>query len=76
LIFSEQIFPLQLLRIFLVSAGVIAIGISHRAAAGANKGFAYALATGAIIGVYTIIDAAGIRAAPNPATFLVWFWFG
>ena len=76
LIFSEQIFPLQLLGIFLVSAGVIAIGISHRAAAGANKGFAYALATGAIIGVYTIIDAARIRAAPNPATFLVWVWFG
>jgi len=76
LIFSEQILPLQLLGIFLVSAGVIAIGISHRAAAGANKGFAYALATGAIIGVYTVIDAAGIRAAPNAATFLVWFWFG
>jgi drug/metabolite transporter (DMT)-like permease len=76
LIFSEKIFPLQLLGILLVSAGVIAIGISHRAAAGANKGFAYALATGAIIGVYTGIDAAGIRAAPNPATFLVWFWFG
>ena len=76
LIFSEQVLPLQLFGIFLVSAGVIAIGISHRAAAGANKGFAYALATGAIIRVYTVIDAAGVRAARDAATFIVWFWFG
>ncbi len=74
LIFHEQILALQLLGIFLVSAGVIAIGISHRAVAGANKGFAYALATGATIGVYTVIDAAGVRAAEEAATFIVWFW--
>jgi len=74
LIFREQISVLQLLGIFLVSAGVVAIGISHRAVAGANKGFAYALATGVTIGVYTVIDAAGVRAEEEAATFIVWFW--
>ena len=75
LVFREQLLPLQILGICLVCAGVIAIGVSHRAVAGANKGFAYALATGAIIGTYTVIDAAGVRAASEAATFIVWFWF-
>lgn len=75
LFFSEQILALQLLGIFLVCAGVIAIGISHRAVDGANKGFAYALATGVVVGIYTVVDAAGVRAAEDAATFIVWFWF-
>src|SRR6201986_3077507 len=41
---------IQLCGIAFVCAGVIAIGISHRATEGASKGFAYALGTGVTIG--------------------------
>lgn len=34
-----------------------------------------ALATGFMIAVYTTIDAYGIRLAPDPFTFLAWFFF-
>ena len=74
LFLDEQILGLQFAGIFLVCAGVIAIGISHHAVQGSYKGFAFALATGATIGVYTVIDATGVRTAENPATFIVWFW--
>lgn len=71
LVFNEHLFFQQILGIFLVCAGVIAIGISYRALAEAKKGFAYVLATGAIIGVCTVIDATGVRAAQDAVTFIV-----
>lgn len=74
LFLGDKIASLQFLGIFLVCSGVVAIGISQRAAEGAGKGFAFALATGATIGVYTVVDAAGVRAAEEAATFIVWFW--
>ena len=66
--------PLQLAGIVLVSAGVIAIGISHRASQGAAKGLSYALATGLAIGCYTVIDSSGVHAVNNPLTYVLWFF--
>jgi drug/metabolite transporter (DMT)-like permease len=66
--------PLQLAGIVLVSAGVIAIGISHRASQGAAKGLSYALATGLAIGCYTLIDSSGVHAVDNPLTYVLWFF--
>lgn len=63
-----------LVGIVCVSGGVIAIGISHRATAGAHKGLGYALATGLTIGCYTLIDASGVRAAEDPLTYVCWFF--
>ncbi|MEY4880512.1 MAG: hypothetical protein RJB62_1981 [Pseudomonadota bacterium] len=71
---SEDIGWIKGAGILLVCAGVIAIGISHRHAKGAHLGFAYALATGLTIGVYTVVDASGVRAAEDPLTYIVWFW--
>lgn len=34
-----------------------------------------AVGTGALVAVYTTWDAYGIRATPNPMTFLAWFFF-
>ena len=65
---------LQLLGIAFVCGGVITIGISHRLAAGARRGLAYAAATGVTIGCYTLIDASGVRAAPNPFSYVLWFF--
>jgi drug/metabolite transporter (DMT)-like permease len=65
---------LQLLGVAFVCGGVIAIGISHRASAGAAAGLTYALGTGLTIGVYTLIDASGVRAVANPFSYVLWFF--
>ena len=65
---------LELLGIAMVCGGVIAIGISHRASAGAGKGLAYALGTGLTIGCYTLIDATGVRSVTEPFSYVLWFF--
>lgn len=64
----------ELAGIVTVCGGVIAMGLSHRAADGAKAGLLYALATGFTIGCYTVIDASGVRATPNPFTYVLWFF--
>ena len=64
----------QLLGILLVSSGVIAIGVSHRASEGALKGIGFALATGLTIGAYTLIDASGVRRVADPFSYVLWFF--
>jgi drug/metabolite transporter (DMT)-like permease len=65
---------LALLGIAFVCGGVIAIGISHRASDGAAKGLLYALGTGLTIGIYTLIDASGVRSVHEPLTYVLWFF--
>ena len=65
---------LQILGIALVCGGVIAMGLSHRATEGALKGIGFALATGLTIGIYTLIDASGVRAVSNPFSYVLWFF--
>jgi drug/metabolite transporter (DMT)-like permease len=65
---------IELFGIVLVCGGVITIGLSHRATAGALTGLAYALGTGLTIGIYTLIDASGVRAVPEPFTYVLWFF--
>ena len=65
---------LELAGIAMVCGGVIAIGISHRASAGAGKGLLYALGTGVTIGCYTLIDATGVRSVAEPFTYVLWFF--
>ena len=74
LFLHEYLPPLQILGIISVCAGVIVIGVSHRASAGVSRGLAYALATGFTIGCYTLIDASGVRAVANPFSYLLWFF--
>jgi drug/metabolite transporter (DMT)-like permease len=64
----------QLLGIVCICGGVTAIGLSHRATAGAMKGLGFALATGLTIGCYTLIDASGVRAVANPFSYVLWFF--
>jgi drug/metabolite transporter (DMT)-like permease len=40
-----------------------------------RKTLGWSLATGALIAAYTMIDATGVRAAPNAASFIVWLFF-
>jgi drug/metabolite transporter (DMT)-like permease len=65
---------IELAGIALVCGGVIAIGVSHRASQGATAGLLYALGTGLTIGIYTLIDASGVRAVEQPFTYVLWFF--
>src|SRR5260370_15048380 len=63
-----------LLGILFVCGGVVTIGISHRASEGAAAGLSYALGTGLTIGIYTLIDATGVRSVTQPFTYVLWFF--
>jgi len=64
----------EIVGIAMVCGGVIAIGLSHRASEGAMKGLAFALGTGLTIGLYTLIDASGVRSVKQPLTYVLWFF--
>ncbi len=74
LLLHEQPPLLQIFGILMVSGGVITIGFSHRATEGALKGLTYALGTGVTIGIYTLIDASGVRSVPVAFTYVLWFF--
>jgi drug/metabolite transporter (DMT)-like permease len=74
LVLRQHVPPVQLIGIAMVCGGVIAIGMSHRASAGAAKGLAFAVATGLTIGCYTLIDASGVHAVANPLSYVLWFF--
>ena len=74
ILLHEHAPPVEFVGIVLVCGGVIAIGLSHRATEGANIGLVYALGTGLTIGIYTLIDASGVRAVEVPFTYILWFF--
>jgi drug/metabolite transporter (DMT)-like permease len=74
LLLHEHAPLIELAGIVLVCSGVIAIGVSHRASEGATRGLLYALGTGLTIGIYTLIDASGVRAVEMPFTYVLWFF--
>ncbi|HYD88170.1 MAG TPA: DMT family transporter [Vitreimonas sp.] len=61
--------PLKLLGIALVSLGVLAVGASPRAPLQATL---WALATGACISSYSLVDALGARVTGNAVLYLGW----
>ena len=71
---GEHAGPAEIIGIVLICGGVIAIGFSHRASAGAKAGLLYALGTGLTIGCYTLVDASGVRAVVNPLSYVLWFF--
>jgi drug/metabolite transporter (DMT)-like permease len=70
-VFGESVRPWTVAGIALVSAGVLAVGLSHRSG---GRGLSWALLTGAWVAAYTVVDAQGVRAAPQAATYIVWFF--
>ena len=74
LVLHEHPPAVALLGIGFVCGGVIAIGISHRASEGAMTGLIYATGTGLTIGLYTLIDATGVRSVREPLTYVLWFF--
>ena len=74
ILLHEHAPPVELVGIVLVCGGVVAIGLSHRATKGVTAGLVYALGTGLTIGIYTLIDASGVRSVEVPFTYVLWFF--
>jgi drug/metabolite transporter (DMT)-like permease len=70
-LFGEPVTPLVALGIAAVASGVLLVGVSHRVD---RRGILWALATGACVAGYTVVDAQGVRAAPTAASYIVWIF--
>lgn len=66
---GDPISPVVALGVGLVSAGTVLIAWWN---APSKRALLWALATGATIAAYTVIDAKGARAAPSAASYIVW----
>ena len=69
LVFSEPIDLPVAAGVALVSLGVLAVALGRHVT---RASLGWALATGATIAVYTVIDAQGVRAAPSALSYIVW----
>jgi drug/metabolite transporter (DMT)-like permease len=68
-LFGEPISWPVVAGVGLVSAGTMVVALHRRAD---ERSILWALATGASIAAYTVIDAQGVRAAPSAASYIAW----
>jgi drug/metabolite transporter (DMT)-like permease len=81
-VFGETLAPMQWFGIALLSGAIMGLAAANMRARridlaalpGLKQAIAIAFLTGAMIAVYTLTDAYGIRLAENPFTFLAWFF--
>ncbi len=78
-VFGETFTPTQWAGVACLSGGIFALAVYNVSKAGLDRstlmaGIAFAAATGVFVAIYTTYDAYGIRLAPNPFTFVVWFF--
>ncbi|MWL90438.1 DMT family transporter [Cupriavidus sp. SW-Y-13] len=70
---QEAISPLRLLGIAMISGGIIAIAVQGREVS--RSGALTALATGATIALYTVIDGIGVRlSGGQPLSYISWMF--
>jgi len=77
--FGERFSPLQWLGVAVLLSGIYGLAAVNLADSGIARGrlgraLGLAVATGLFVAVYTTWDAFGIRATPDPFTFLAWFF--
>ena len=70
-VFAEPAAARELAGIALIGGAVLAMVAGRHIAL---AGLGWALATGVTIAIYTVIDAQGVRAAPTPASYIVWLF--
>lgn len=70
-VFGEPTSFQELAGIALIGGAVLVLVAGRHIA---PAGLGWALATGVTIAAYTVIDAAGVRAAPTPASFTAWLF--
>ena len=69
---GEAVTPATFGGIALICGGMLTMVVGKQID-GATLG--WSLATGVLIAVYTVVDAAGVRKAPTAASFIVWLFF-
>ncbi|HEX6860537.1 MAG TPA: EamA family transporter [Caulobacteraceae bacterium] len=69
LVFGEPISWPVVAGVTLVSLGVLAVALGRHVT---RASLGWALATGATIALYTVLDAQGVRAAPSAIGYIVW----
>ncbi|WGH80329.1 EamA family transporter [Jannaschia ovalis] len=79
-IFGETFSSVQWVGVGLLLAGLFGLSAYNMAKVTLNRAtlvpaLGLAVATGLMVAVYTTWDAYGIRATPDPFTFLAWFFF-
>lgn len=79
-IFSEHFTALQWVGVALVSGAILLLALRNLSeekidARAIKLGLLWALIAGLTVALYTTWDALGIRSAPDPFTFLAWFFF-
>jgi drug/metabolite transporter (DMT)-like permease len=80
IVFGEQYSAVQWLGVTLLSGAIFALAAfnvanAHLGRARLVTALGWAVLTGMFVALYTTYDAYGIRATPNPFTFLAWFFF-
>lgn len=70
-LFGEAASLRELAGIALIGGAVLAMVAGRHIS---REGLGWALATAATIALYTVIDAQGVRAAPSPASYIVWIF--
>ncbi|SDX41382.1 DMT family transporter [Roseicitreum antarcticum] len=79
LIFRESFAPVQWLGIACLSGGILLLALRNLSEETLDLralkiGLAWAVAGGVMVAIYTTFDAYAIRQAPNPFSFLAWFF--
>jgi drug/metabolite transporter (DMT)-like permease len=71
---GEVISPAGVLFLAITSAGIAAFAghAGHLGRRAHLRGIGWALLTGLVVAVYTVIDAVGLRAGDSVATYIVW----
>ena len=80
LVFGETFDPVQWAGVALLLAGLFGLSAYNLAKVTIARerlvpALGFAVATGLTVALYTTWDAYGIRAEPDPLTFLAWFFF-
>ena len=70
-VFGEPITVATTCGISLISVGVMTVGMGRSVS---RDGLLWALATGALTALYTVLDAQGVRAAPSAPSYIVWIY--
>lgn len=70
-VLGDRLDGVALAGIAVISAGILALA---RSRALSPAGLAAACATGLLTTCYTLVDAKGVRAAPDALTFIAWFY--
>ena len=78
-VFGERYSGSQWLGVLMLSGGILALAAVNVAGSGVDRArllraVGLALVTGLFVAAYTTYDAYGIRATPDPFTFLAWFF--